>query len=360
MPRCQTRAVCPILAVALGCWSVLSPFSSAILWAAILAYASWPLYRRLRAPFGRYTTFAAGSMTLLITCLVILPLLWLGTLITHELTLAYRNLPAFLAQTSHSLPAFLGDIPWLGEQLQRALDRFAADPSTLGGEALKWVQAWSSELAGVFSGIGRNLAKLVMTLLTVFFFYRDGDSIVRDGRRVVARFFASRLDPYLQTAAAMTRAVVYGLSVTAFAQGLIAGFGYAILGIEGAALLGALTGALSTIPVVGTGAVWGSIALYLLATGQLGKGIALLLWGAVLVHPTDNVLRPLLISNATHVPFLLVMFGVVGGLAAFGLVGIFLGPVLLAIGLAVWREWAADDPPCTQAHGPAQPNEVGC
>lgn len=172
-------------------------------------------------------------------------------------------------------------------------------------------------------------------------------------RTVVRRFFADRLDPYILTIATMTRAVVYGLALTAFAQGLVAGIGYAIVGIEGAALFGALTGALSVVPVVGTGSVWGSLAVYLMMSGHVGKGMILLVWGAVLVHPTDNILRPLLISNATKVPFLLVMFGVIGGLATLGLVGAFLGPIVLATGLAAWREWACESnsggSPCERA-----------
>jgi predicted PurR-regulated permease PerM len=125
----------------------------------------------------------------------------------------------------------------------------------------------------------------------------------------------------------------------------VAGIGYAILGIRGSVLLGAITGVLSFVPFVGTAVVWGSISTYLLLTSHLAKGLILLLWGLLLVHPIDNVLRPLLISNATHVPFVVVMFGAIGGIATWGLIGVFAGPVVLAIGLAIWREWAAESDP---------------
>jgi predicted PurR-regulated permease PerM len=159
----------------------------------------------------------------------------------------------------------------------------------------------------------------------------------------MGRFFGDRLDPYVATMATMTRSVVYGLIVTAFAQGLVAGIGYAIVGISASILLGALTGLLSVVPMVGTGVVWGSLSVYLAVTGHLWKAVILAVWGLLLVHPTDNVLRPLLISNATRVPFLLVMFGVLGGMAAFELVGAFVGPIILAMGLAAWREWAMEE-----------------
>jgi predicted PurR-regulated permease PerM len=169
----------------------------------------------------------------------------------------------------------------------------------------------------------------------------------------VRRAFGNRLDGYVRTAGSMTRAVLFGFLITAFVQGLIAGIGYAILGIRGSVLLGAITGVLSFIPLIGTAVVWGSLGAYLLLTGHVAKGIILLLWGFLLVHPIDNLLRPLLISNATHVPFVVVMFGAIGGIAAWGLIGVFAGPVVLAIGLAIWREWAAErDPQRTSEKSP--------
>jgi len=137
--------------------------------------------------------------------------------------------------------------------------------------------------------------------------------------------------------------VLFGFLTTAVVQGLVAGIGYAILGIQGSVLLGAITAVLSFVPFLGTALVWGSLSTYLLLTSHVVKGVMLLLWGLLLVHPIDNVLRPLLISNATHVPFAVVMFGAIGGIAAWGLIGVFAGPVVLAIGLAIWREWAAED-----------------
>jgi len=180
-------------------------------------------------------------------------------------------------------------------------------------------------------------------MFTVFFFYRDGEYIRRQSAMVVRRVFGHRLDSYLVTAGAMTRAVLYGFLITVLAQGLIAGVGYAILGVHGAVLLGAVTGILSAVPVLGTALVWGPLSIHLLITGHIWKGVVLLVWGALIVHPTDNVLRPLLISNATHVPFVIVMFGVIGGIAAWGLVGAFVGPVALTTGLAIWRNWATGE-----------------
>jgi predicted PurR-regulated permease PerM len=337
-----------LLAIVVGvtgiaCLVVIAPFLSPIAWAAILAYSSWPLYQRIRPLFGKLSATAAFAMTALLTCAVVVPVLWMLVLFGQELMVAYRALADLSAQGPYTLPGFIRRVPWVGEQLQQQVNSYSAEPAVLMRQVGAWVQAWASELTALAGGIGRNVGKLLVTMVTVFFLYLDGESIIAQSRRVMGRFFGDRLDPYVATMATMTRSVVYGLVVTAFAQGLVAGIGYAIVGISASILLGALTGLLSVVPMVGTGVVWGSLSVYLAVTGHLWKAVILAVWGLLLVHPTDNVLRPLLISNATRVPFLLVMFGVLGGMAAFGLVGAFVGPIILAMGLAAWREWAMEE-----------------
>ena len=335
-----------LLAIAVGgmglaCLTVMAPFLSPVAWAAILAYSSWPLYRRFRPLFGKWGATAALSMTVLLTCAVVLPVLWMLVVFGQDLMAAYRALTDLSDQGTYTLPAVIRRLPWAGEQLQQQVNRYSAEPAALIRQLGAWAQASASQLAVLAGGVGRNLGKLFVTMLTVYFFYLDGEHIIAQGRRVLGRFFGNRIDPYIATMATMTRSVVYGLVLTAFSQGLVAGIGYAIVGISASILLGALTGLLSVVPMVGTGVVWGSLSIYLAVTGHLSKAVILAVWGLLLVHPTDNVLRPLLISNATRVPFLIVMFGVLGGMAAFGLIGALVGPIILALGLALWREWAS-------------------
>jgi len=329
--------------LAATCLLVLRPFLTSILWAAILAFASWPLYRKIRLPLSRFNSAAALLMTLLMACAVIVPLLWLLILLKSELVDAYGTLAGYFKQGPHAPPAVIRNIPWLSNLVQEGLDRYASDPAELRHEALVWLQSWASDLAGVLGDIGRNLGKLLVAMLTLFFLYRDGEAIVQQVRTVVRRFLGDRLHPYIATAGMMTRAVLYGLVVSALAQGLMAGIGYRVVGLESPVLLGVLTGVLSAVPAIGTAIVWVPMSVWLLVTGSVWKGIVLLVWGFLLVHPVDNVLRPLLISNVTRVPFLLTMFGAVGGLAIFGLVGLFVGPVLLGVAMAIWREWTMQE-----------------
>ncbi|HEY3731606.1 MAG TPA: AI-2E family transporter [Steroidobacteraceae bacterium] len=329
-----------LVALALLCVAILAPFITPIVWAAILAYASWPLYRMLLRAFRGYHTAAALLMTLILGCAVVLPVLWIAVVVQRELLTAYQAVSRYLAQGPPTMPAWLANIPWLGGAIQDAIDRYASDPAELPQQLSGWILGWSSELGHIMSGVTRNVVRLSLTLLTLFFFYRDGQTIARQADQVIEGFFGDRLNPYVVTAGRMTRAVVYGLVITAITQGVIAGIGYWVLGVSAPVLLAVMTGILSIVPLIGTAIVWVPVGIYLMSMGMVWKGIIMLLWGALLVHPADNVLRPILISNATRVPFLIVMFGALGGLEAFGLVGVFAGPVVLAVALAIWREWA--------------------
>jgi predicted PurR-regulated permease PerM len=329
------------VAVALACLLVIRPFIAAILWAVILAYVSWPLFRRLRTLLHGLNSTAALVMTILIGCVVVVPVLYLLVLLQGELVSAYKGLAGYLSHGPPQLPAFIRGLPWIGVRAQDALQHYVANPAALAQQAGTWTLSWASRFGSLVGSVGRNVLKLTLTLLTLFFFFRDGEALVAQARRVLRRFFTNRLDGYLVTAGTMTRAVVYGLLVTAGAQGVIAGIGYVIVGVAAPVLLGVVTAILSIVPIVGTAIVWVPVAVWLMVGGHVIKGVVLLGWGVLLVHGAEAVLRPLLISNATRLPFMLTLFGALGGLDSFGLIGLFVGPVLLAIAIAVWREWAA-------------------
>jgi Predicted permease len=162
-------------------------------------------------------------------------------------------------------------------------------------------------------------------------------------RRMVHQVLGQRGDNYLQTVANTIRAVIYGILATALAQGALAGLGYWAAGLPAPVLLAVITLLFSFLPF-GTPLVWGAASIWLLVHGQIAAGVGLALWGALVVSWIDNLIRPLVISSAVHIPFLLVLFGVLGGILTFGLLGLFLGPVILAVLLAIWREWLQPPP----------------
>lgn len=339
-PSLLTRTLlgCLLCALALLCAVILQPFLVAFMWAAVLAYVSWPGYRLVHRLCRQRATLAAALMTLLIALGLIGPVTWLAILLQDQLTDAYHAVLSFGTVGGITLPPFVRKIPWLGEAIQRAFERYTADPLLLRQSLVEWAQQSRTNLLSLIGNVGRNLGKLLVTLVTVFFLYRHGNGLVQQASRVVSRFFGRHLDRYFLAAGAMTRAVVYGLLATALVQGATAGLGYWAADVPAPLLLGLLTTLLALIPF-GTPVVWGSIGVWLLLNGRVGAGLGLLLWGVLVVSTVDNFIRPMVISNATRLPFLLVMFGVYGGLAAFGLIGLFVGPVALAVATAVWREW---------------------
>lgn len=325
-------------------YRVLRLFIVPVVWALILAYVTWPFYARLRAGLGGNATGSALLMTALLTTAFVLPLLWLIGLLQSEFVFAYQAVSAYLHQGPRLLPSVILNIPWLGERLQELVDLVAGDPVTLRAEVLQWAEGWIGELTELVGGVGRNAAKMGLAVLTVLFVYRDGESLLNQVRKVSRRFIGARANAYLAAIGATTTAVLYGLVLTALAQGILAGVGYWAAGIRAPALMGALTALVALLPF-GAPFVWGSLGVWLLISGETWAGVGLLLWGMLVVSWVDNLIRPLVISTATRIPFLLVMFGVLGGLAAFGLVGLFLGPIVIAVLLAVWREWVDEEPP---------------
>ncbi|MDP2794006.1 MAG: AI-2E family transporter [Sulfurisoma sp.] len=318
---------------------VVRPFLAPLAWAGVLAYASWPLSEWIRTRCGGRDTLAASLTTLLAALTLFAPLLWLAWLAQQEVGRLYPALQAFLAAPP-VVPDWLRGLPWLGDWLAQQRAWLLADPQGVAAAAKSWLAAHAGAAATLAGGVGRNLAKLVLVLVILFFFYRNGARMVRELRHVLARFIGPRTHGYLTAAGVTTRAVVYGILLTALVQGAFAGAGYWVAGLGSPVTLGVLTALFALIPFA-TPLAWGGAGAWLLFQGETGAAIGIWLWGAVVVSQLDNVLRPLFISSVGTIPFLLVLFGVLGGILAFGLVGLFAGPIVLAVAWAVWCEWAA-------------------
>lgn len=322
-------------------YAILQHFFVPLAWAGVLVYVTWPAYTRLLQALKGRAWLAALIMTLLLTAALVLPLLWLIVTLRGELLIAYATMTAWLAEGTHPLPDALAQLPWLGDWLQRLLDQLAAEPLAMRTQLAEWVEKGRGNLLDVLGGVGRNAAKFGFALLIAYFLYRDGKTVEAQLRLVLRRFLGERVDHYFTAIGATTRAVVYGLVLTAVAQGALAGLGYWAAGLEAPVLLAAVTVLIALIPF-GTPFVWGTLGVWLLVKGDVAAGAGLLAWGALVVSWVDNLIRPLVISKATEIPFIIVMFGVLGGLAAFGMIGLFVGPVVLAVLIAVWREWLED------------------
>ncbi|AXI01643.1 AI-2E family transporter [Aquirhabdus parva] len=334
------RMLLPILLGILVFFSfeIVRIFISPIAWAAILVYITWPLYQWTLHKFSGRESHAAGIVTAGLMTLVGVPI-GIAFLVTeHQAVTWYHQLHDQLNAGQLVLPTALANLPWVGSDLQDMVDQLNDDPSQFITQLRSMLQDQVGKGARLVGNVAEHIASVGFCLITMFFFYKDGLRIMVQIRAALERIVGVRGDHYLSAIAVTTRAVVYGIVLTAAAQGLLAGIGYAVAGMPGALLLAVITAIVAMIPFASPLA-WGLAIAWLAITGHPIAAVALAVWAGAVIFIIDNILRPMVISSATAIPFLVVLFGVLGGLATFGMIGLFIGPVILAMLLAVWREW---------------------
>ncbi|WP_227670403.1 AI-2E family transporter [Psychrobacter maritimus] len=320
------------------CFQVVQFFIVPALWAAILAYVTFPIYNFFHQRVRFSSNFSAAIMTVSITLMIGVPLV-VGIFILQQEALSLISNLVYRIKVGYlDVPDSVKDLPIIGQQVKDVLWRINKNPEGTLEAFRLWVQSHLYYGKVAFDVVFSGLAKLGMALMTLFFFYRDGTSLVRQIRQALRNIIGNRIDGYIDSVGTTTRAVVYGIGLTALAQALLAGIGYYFAGAPSPILLTIVTFIIALIPF-GTPFVWGAVSIWLLSQGHTVEGIGLALWGILVISWVDNLIRPIVISGATKIPFIIIFIGVLGGLTAFGFVGLFIGPVVLAIGLAVWREW---------------------
>src|SRR6185437_1328017 len=225
--------------VVLG-FQVLDPFIVPMVWAAILAYVSWPVYQWFVRVLGGRKTIASLVMTIIMTAAVIVPLAWLILTLRVEIVRAYQAIHALLANGAQLPPALL-KLPWIGDQLSDLSARMSQDPKALNTEIHDWAERSVSMLAHGLGGVGRNAIKLFFAALSLFFVYRDGQKFASQFSRVLEQVLGPRVHNYLNAIGPTVKAVVYGLVLAAVAQGTLAGIGYWIAGVGAPVFLAVLT-----------------------------------------------------------------------------------------------------------------------
>ncbi len=316
---------------------VMEPFIVPVVWAAILAFVTWPAYQRVLNALRGRRVLAALLMTAAVSLAVIAPIAWLALVLRIELVHLWHDTQALVAGGVQLPPAVLR-FPWIGDQLRELTERVAQDPHILGLELRRVTDHSFDQIARLIGGISREAVKMAFTAVSLFFVYRDGQRLAGQLAQALEQVLGARVHNYLRAIERTVKAVVYGLVFTALVQGLLVGLGYWVAGAGAPVFLAALTTVCGLIPFAAP-TVWIGVCVWLFIKGSTAAAIGLLIWGALVLGWTDHIVRPFLISREAEIPFLIVLFGVLGGLATFGLVGLFVGPVILAILLAVWREW---------------------
>jgi predicted PurR-regulated permease PerM len=322
--------------VVIGCWFVLRPFVSSILWAAILCSATWPLYELLLRWLRGRRTVAAGLMTLLLALAILIPFTIVALTLKDSIQLAWGWIEYQIKSGPSAPPSWIDKLPY-GQTLHDEWIKLANGTRPVREwltpklpDAGKWLLGRSLDVATA-------LFHLAMSVLIAFFLYRDGEGVVnrlREGFRQIAGETAIHL---LDVVRVTVRSVVYGVIGTALAQGIVAALGLGLAQVPGTPFWALLTFFLSFLPF-GPPLVWIGAAIWLFAEGRIGWGIFMVAYGFLCISSVDNLIKPYIISRGSKLSFIVMFVGVLGGIAAFGFLGVFVGPTLLAVGFALVHE----------------------
>jgi predicted PurR-regulated permease PerM len=344
-PRVFALVVAAALGVALI--KIFTPFFGAMAWAAFLAFLLFPLNVRWRRHL-RGNGMAAGVLTLLAPITILLPLSALSIDFVAQISDLVRTLQKAATQWDIKTFADLRQFPWIA----RVNDWLQAHTGISAAQVQSWLVSGAQHVlqgaAGVsgsfFLGALDSLFSFAIMLFLLFFFLQDGDMMMARARNLIP-LDESRKDRLFQQLSDVTRAIVIGTSLTALLQGVLIGVGFAIASLPSPVVFGVLAALLSMLPIGGSAIVWIPAVIWLFIDGRWGFGIFLLAWGLML-GGMDNVLRPLLISGRARISPLAVFVGVLGGIPAFGAIGIIAGPVVLSLVLALveFAEETRQDP----------------
>ncbi len=323
--------------LAVGCFLVLKPFLSALMWAVILCYASWPAYQWLVSKLQGRRTLTAVVMTLAVACVLVLPFVVVGLTLAENVSAWAQALKDWVARGLPPPPAWVAQLPVVGVAIADYWQELESQTGLL--EAAK--AALNPVRDGVIKGgavLGRGTVELGLSVFIAFFVFRRGDELAIGLRQALTRLIGPRARQFIDVAGGTIQGVVYGILGTALAQGLLAGVGFSIVGVPGALFLGLLTFFMSLIPM-GPPLVWVPVVVWLGSQDRYAAAVFMAVWGFFVISGIDNIIKPYLISRGSQMPFLLVFLGVIGGVLAFGFLGVFLGPVLLAVGYTLLLAW---------------------
>jgi predicted PurR-regulated permease PerM len=334
----QFTRISTVVLLVLGCLYVLKPFLAAILFAGAVVISSWPLYQRLLARMRQRRTLAALTMTLSLTLLVIIPLALVAYNLADDVAAAYTKVTGALKQGELLPPEWVRRVPLVGESLDIYLRKLVASRESMMEAVQRLIEPARHFFVAAGILLGTGVAQVSLAAFVSFFIYRDGATLLRVIHVTMRRVFGAGAEGIADTVSQTVRGVMYGLLGTALAQAMVAAIGFAIAGLPAVPLLSVLVFVFSLVPV-GPPLVWGPAAIWLFMQGSTGWGVFMLVWGTVLISGVDNVVKPMLISRGSSLPFLLTLLGVLGGVIAFGFVGMFIGPTLLAVGYSLIGKW---------------------
>jgi predicted PurR-regulated permease PerM len=318
---------------------IVHKFIPSVVWAAIIVIATYPLYKRWLRLFGHSDNIAALLFTVLMGLLFLLPLSWLVGILIKESQLLINFLQQ-INQDGGAAPGFLKNFPFVGKDLVDYWDKNLGKPGYIKN-ILSNLHLSLTSTSYYIKQIGFNLAhrsfQVGFTLLTLFFFYRDGDKLLLQVHHIGQYCLGDRWYRYSDRLPKALRATVNGTIVVGIGVGLLMGICYALVHFPAPTLTGFITALAAMIPFVAP-LVFVTVALVLLSAGALVSAIVVLIWGTLVMFVADHFIKPVLIGGAIELPFLAVLFGILGGVENLGLLGLFLGPMVMVLFVTLWQE----------------------
>lgn len=312
-----------------------------VLAALVIGFATWPLYREILRRVGGNTTIAATIAIIFIVTFLVLPIVLSAIYTIGEI----REWFAWAVHANREgapTPQWILALPVVGPWLDEQWTQYIGSPGSISELAQVVSGAHIGNIYRAVLAAGGGAFHLILTLLfmliALFFVYRDGAKFVRQIDLLGERILPNRWERISRVVPATISSTVMGMTLIAIGEGIVLGVAYWIAGVPSAVTLGVITGVMALVPG-GAPLSFSLVSIYLVASGSHFAGIALAVWGTVELFIVDKTLRPKLVGGPIKLPFLPTFFGLVGGVKTMGFLGLFIGPVLMAIMVAIWREW---------------------
>jgi predicted PurR-regulated permease PerM len=323
----------------IGCFIIIKPFIPALMLALIFALSTWPAFQWLESKLGGRITLASVLMTLLLAAAFLIPIVVLGSSLADNVGQMFKDLLANIDGNTKEPPQWLLHIPVIGQQLGDTWLSYSEDRQKIIATLTLYAGPISQFALMVGAAVAKGIVDLALGVIISYFFFRYGVQVAERISNLISTFAGNRGQYLLDVSKKTMIGVIYGILGTAIAQGALGGLGFWIAGLPNPAFLGLLTFFVSIIPF-GPPLVWVPATIYLIAEQEYYSAIFMALYGSCVISLLDNIIRPYFISVGSNLPILLVLMGVIGGILAFGFIGLFIGPVLLAIAMTLALEWS--------------------
>lgn len=330
---------------------IIHRFIPSLLWASIIVIATHPLYKRFSRFFGKKKNTSAFLFTLILTLLLIIPVTWLISVLIKDLQF-FVNYLQMINRDGGQAPTFIQEFPFISEELVNYWDNNIGNPGSLKS-VLSNIHLTLTPASYYIRQVGINVAhrgfQVGFTLLSLFFFFRDGEKLYQQINHIGQICLGNRWFRYSERLPSALRATVNGTIVVGIGVGILMGLCYGLVGFPAPTLMGFITAFAAMIPFV-VPVVFAFAALILFANNALIGAIIVIGWGTLVMFVADHFVKPVLIGGAIQLPFLAVLFGILGGVETLGLLGLFVGPIIMVLFITLWHESLGFSSPDVKLH----------